>query len=157
MGTRCITAVQDGNREILCMYRQFDGYTEGHGKELLKLFKGYKITDGISGDAAKTANGMGCFAAQLVAAFKREDKNTYHKSGNGMRVGAFYLFAPESRELGEEFLCVLSQRNEKLWLDLYEGEVAFFGMPGTKPAEMPLLYSGFLDNFNPAKISTEQH
>jgi len=80
MGTRCITRVyekwdKDVLPRLLCtMYRQMDGYPDGHGIELKEFLDGYKLVNGISGDAAeykKIANGAGCLAAQLVAHFKQ--------------------------------------------------------------------------------------
>lgn len=169
MGTRCITAVMDGNREILCMYRQFDGYPTGHGTELLKAFKGYRVTNGVSiANSKRSANGMGCFAAQLVSVFKRADKDSSYPAGNGCEVGGFYLYAPETREVGEEFVYVLEERASngksrydfgyegRLWLTVYEGEVAFFGLPGTKPELMDWLYSGWLDDFDPKREASGQ-
>jgi hypothetical protein len=160
------------------MYRQMDGYPSDHGVDLVKAFKGFKITNGISGDAKKTANGMGCFAAQLVAHFKSmpakveaDSWRSRYDSGNRAIVGSFYLFAPETREVGEEFIYTLSLKPNarvknagpfaegtgRLWLDLYEGEVAFFGMPGTAPEGMTFLYSGWLDDFEPSKVKGEYH
>lgn len=150
MGTRCITAVVDGNRELLCMYRQMDGYPEGHGMELVEHFKGFKIVNGLSGDKSKIANGVGCLAAQVVAKFKDE-------------AGGFYLYAPETREVGEEFVYTLSVKGNvdrgqgRIWLDVIEGEVAFFGMPGTKPELMEWIYSGWLDDFAPDKCGQVYH
>ena len=34
MGTRSLTFVYEDNKPIVNMYRQFDGYPEGHGQEL---------------------------------------------------------------------------------------------------------------------------
>ena len=66
------------------MYRQFDGYPEGHGKELYEFLEGYTILNGIPAaldtENGKYANGFGCLAAQLVAHFK-----------NKCTVGGFYL------------------------------------------------------------------
>jgi hypothetical protein len=149
----------DGNKEILCMYRQYDGYPDGHGMDLVNQFRGFRITNGISGDATKTANGVGCLAAQLVTVFKRGDRR--HKAGNGCEVGGFYLYAPETREVGEEFVYTLSVKgpddNGRIWLDVIEGEVAFFGMPGTKPELMDWIYSGWLDDFAPEKCGQVYH
>ena len=74
MGTRSLTRViSESGKTILTMYRQYDGYVEGgHGDELVKFLKGMVITNGIrvGGQLEKSANGMGCLAAQLVAHFK---------------------------------------------------------------------------------------
>lgn len=139
MGTRCLTTVIDGNREILVLYRQFDGYPTGHGAELLEWARGMPIVNGLPGDDKRCANGMGCFAAQLVAHFKTKP-------------GGFYIYAPETREIDEEFIYHLREKDGRLWLDVQEGEVAFFGLPGTKPELMDYLYSGWLDDFDPEKV-----
>lgn len=163
MGTRALTCVREGNKEILCLYRQMDGYPDGHGKDLLNAFKGFRITNGItvSGEKAKpsrTANGMGCFAAQLVCFFKRPEGKVYYPGAHGVELGGHYIMAPETREVGEEFVYMISEKNDKLWLDLYEGEVAWFGFPGSKPELFDWLYSGYLDDFNPsAKLGMIYH
>lgn len=73
MGTRALTRVFEHGADVplVTLYRQMDGYPDGHGKELLGFAKGMPITNGIRGDGKGTANGMGCFAAQLIAHFKR--------------------------------------------------------------------------------------
>ena len=91
MGTRSNTVVYDeynGNGssvQILNLYRQHDGYTDGHGAELLAFLEPMTIVNGITTGLTNIANGSGCLAAQLVAHFKK-------------RVGDFYIMAP----LGEE-------------------------------------------------------
>ena len=70
MGTRSLTIFQE-KEEIAVLYRQFDGYPEGHGRELAEFLSGYKFTKGKI-DNPKTANGMDCLAAQIVAHFKTE-------------------------------------------------------------------------------------
>jgi hypothetical protein len=91
MGTRSLTRVKDGmGQTILTMYRQMDGYLEGHGAELVTFLDGMVITNGINlgNQPEKSANGIECLAAQLVAHFK-------------VGVGGFYLY-PENAE-NEEF------------------------------------------------------
>jgi len=39
MGTRSLTYVYDNKEPLVCMYRQFDGYPSGHGKELAEFEK----------------------------------------------------------------------------------------------------------------------
>ena len=93
MGTRCLTFVYNDNKQpILNLYRQYDGYPEGHGQELGEFLKGLEITNGISMQTKekRTANGMGCLAAQLVAHFKNS-------------VGGFYIHSIESKDCGQEY------------------------------------------------------
>lgn len=98
MGTRSLTYVYDGRETknvnaLMCMYRQFDGYPNGAGQELADFSKGFTIVNGYGSGAelGKVANGAGCFAAQLVAHFKKE-------------VGGFYLYTTEQeQDAGQEF------------------------------------------------------
>jgi hypothetical protein len=92
MGTRSLTFVYDDNRKVLCMYRQFDGYPSGHGRELATFLNGFvDVVNGIRiGDTRKIANGMGCLAAQLVANFK-------------VGVGGFYLYPTSTKDAGQEY------------------------------------------------------
>lgn len=73
MGTRSTTTVFDeNNKPLICFYRQYDGYYEGHGAELVKFLSEIRIVNGFGvGTPAKAANGMGCLAAQLIAHFKQ--------------------------------------------------------------------------------------
>lgn len=73
MGTRSLTIFKDGTRELCRVYRQFDGYLEGHGKELaelcdLQLVNGYNSDKHVAGIYA---NGMGCLAAQVIHGLKK--------------------------------------------------------------------------------------
>ncbi|WP_196300473.1 hypothetical protein, partial [Streptococcus pneumoniae] len=84
----------DDEQQIVCMYRQFDGYPSGHGKELAEFLTGIKMVNGISRDDEKQriANGAGCLAAQIVEHFKRE---------NG--AGGIYLM-PFDVDAGQEYI-----------------------------------------------------
>lgn len=81
MGTRSLTYVYDneGQTPIVCMYAQYDGYPEGLGAELAEFLNSFEaVTNGIRfAEKRKTANGMGCLAAQLIAQFKTEVGNVY--------------------------------------------------------------------------------
>lgn len=93
MGTRSLTFVYDNDHEpIMNMYAQWDGYPSGHGVELATLLNSFEaVTNGIRvGEERKTANGMGCLAAQLVAHFK-------------VGVGSFYLYPVSQKNCGQEY------------------------------------------------------
>jgi len=86
MGTRSLTIVHDESGDkIITMYRQMDGYPSGHGLELAKFLDGLIVINGISDYSLKSANGMGCLAAQTVAHFK-----------DG--IGNIYLYANENNQ-----------------------------------------------------------
>ncbi len=118
MGTRSLTFVfeeyTDGAVPILCLYRQYDGYPEGHGAELAEFLNGFTVVNGLSGKPApKTANGVGCLAAQMVAHFKTDP-------------GQFYIHAPiEGRDDGQDYEYHV-YRN-KVRVKNYKDEVLFLG------------------------------
>lgn len=84
MGTRCITNVisEDGETYV-SLYRQYDGYPEGHGKELAGWLEGAVIGNGISmGEVRpKFFNGVGDLALRMVTYFK----------GDHSQSGGFYI------------------------------------------------------------------
>jgi hypothetical protein len=71
MGTRSLTRVIKDGKHIINMYRQFDGYPSGHGKELAAFLSGKPIINGYQSEGQKAFNGAGCLAAQMVAKFKK--------------------------------------------------------------------------------------
>lgn len=82
MGTRSTTRVYDGGEMVLALYCQFDGYPTGVGVQLAKFIASGKFVNGLSGDEKnKVFNGMGCFAAQLVAHLK-EKPGLWYATGN---------------------------------------------------------------------------
>ena len=71
MSTRSLTIIKEEGETVCTMYRQMDGYPEGHGKELADFLGGMIIVNGLGFDEKdRVANGMGCLAAQVVAHFK---------------------------------------------------------------------------------------
>ena len=79
MGTRSLTRVIETYRDdkknkqvktkLVNMYRQYDGYPDGHGMELADFLNGGKVVNGIGTDK-NVFNGAGCLAAQMIAHFK---------------------------------------------------------------------------------------
>lgn len=96
MGTRSLTVFKDeSDKEIVVMYRQFDGYPHGHGQQLADFLKGRVLVDGYSVGDGENFNGMGCLAAQCVKKFK-----------DG--IGNFYLHAAGTRDVGEDYIYTVS-------------------------------------------------
>lgn len=97
MGTRSLTVLKSGDQEICVLYRQFDGYPEGHGKELAEFLAGKAVVNGIRGDANTVFNGPSAMAAQVVAHFVDPEET-----------GGFYLHGPGTRGIGEEYIYEVS-------------------------------------------------
>ena len=93
MGTRSLTTFISTYKDektkkvksdkIVTMYRQYDGYPSGHGKELAEFIGQGKMVNGFgSNEPQLVFNGMGCLAAQVVANFKDGPGNIYlHRGG----------------------------------------------------------------------------
>ena len=102
MGTRSLTRVKETfvcsetqktiTRTLVCMYRQYDGYPNGHGLELAEFLNSGKMVNGISmAEKEKVFNGSGCLAAQMVSHFK------------GDSAGGFYLEPVNAKDCGQEY------------------------------------------------------
>ena len=137
MGTRSLTyveeswetAIADENKNnkvykttqnILCMYRQYDGYLDGHGRELAEFLQGFNIVNGLSIDVPeRTANGVHCLAAQLIA---------YFKDGPG----GIYIYHSDANDCGEEFTYTIYENKGEVCIRAYDvwGEkIIFEGTP----------------------------
>ena len=90
MGTLSLTFVYDGEKPVINMYRQFDGYPSGHGVDLAEFLDGFEVVNGYGKVKPKLANGMGCLAAQMVAHFK-----------NG--VGGFYIYSVTDTDCWQDY------------------------------------------------------
>ncbi len=91
MGTRALTFVYDADRQpLLNLYRQYDGYIEGHGAELAEFLAGKTLVNGYGKESNDLANGMGCLAASLVAHFKET-------------VGGFYIHSVTETQCGQDY------------------------------------------------------
>jgi hypothetical protein len=77
MGTRCVTRVFEGDEQICAIYRHFDGYPDGHGKELWEFVSGLRVVNGYCSAAtipkSRMANGAGRMAAMIITHFAEND------------------------------------------------------------------------------------
>jgi hypothetical protein len=97
MGTRSMTIVMDDNTEICRIYRQMDGYPEGHGLDLAKICD-LTMVNGIGSDK-KVANGMGCLAAQIIAGLKDGPGGIYlEPTGGDINDWCEYVYIVRGKE-----------------------------------------------------------
>lgn len=121
MGTRSLTHIKERGQTLVTIYQQYDGYPTGVGADLKRIAGQTEIVNGYTpAMAAGThANGMGCLAAQVVAALKTG-------------LGGGYIYPPDSADCGEEFTYTLYARNGRVWMkaaagrDFYDGPLADF-------------------------------
>ena len=137
MGTRSLTYIEESHQtavadeennnevhetkqNILCMYRQYDGYLSGHGAELAEFLQDFNVVNGYnSGTPERSANGMGCLAAQLIAHFK-----------DG--IGNIYIHEPNDSDCGEEYTYTIYEEDGKVRVrayDVWAKKIIFDGTP----------------------------
>ena len=147
MGTRARVNVYEGDKILVSIYRQYDGYPTGLGQELADFSKGFQIVNGIPATGCdgcgKVANGMGCFAAQLVAHLKNDVGNVYIR--------------PISKEShGEEFEYDLHDNDCRIFMVVLDGCITAFGNPGDEADAMKLLWSGLASEYDGDKVEQEE-
>lgn len=107
MGTRALIHIKDEGKTLVTIYRQYDGYPTGLGRDIALRLPGSKIVNGISGDnqAPKQFNGMGCLAAWLIANLK-------------CGIGGVYIYPADSEDVDEEFIYELSEEKGNVILKI---------------------------------------
>lgn len=134
MGTRSVTKfyqVREGEREFLgSIYRQYDGYPDGHGLDLQKFLKGKKVTNGYSPEQVNGMwfNGIGCLAASVIK---------HLKDG----IGGIYLDGQEGS--CKEFNYDLYDDGERIMVKCYRSK-------WEEHKEVPgeLVYEGAIDDWD---------
>lgn len=128
MGTRSTTKILDEDgKHLVTLYRQFDGYPKGHGKELADFLNSKTLVNGY-GDTTSTteANGMGCLAALLIGHLK------------GGRIGNVYV---TSKGDSQEYDYTVYLKSAQIFMRV---ESAY--------ADTRLLYDGPASNFDGDRI-----
>ena len=103
------------------MYRQYDGYMDGHGHDLAHFLEDFNIVNGLGlrDDKIRVANGMGCLAAQLIVHFKDGP-------------GGIYIYHSDANDCGEEFTYTIYENKGEVCIRAYDvwGEkIIFEGTP----------------------------
>ena len=103
------------------VYKHYDGYPEGHPVNLARFLNKFEIVNGIPfEDDSRVANGLGCLAAQYIAAFK-------------MKPGDLYVENPDTEHGDIEYITyVWGIENKDIWMsvfDVYEDKCIFVGKP----------------------------
>ena len=80
---------------LVSIYRQYDGYPSGMGKDLAEWLSKVKVVNGLSGgypDGVIVCNGAGCLAAQLIKELKDGAGNIYITKPNPNNAGVNYTY-----------------------------------------------------------------
>lgn len=103
MGSRSLTIILKGNEELCRIYRQYDGYPEGHGLELAKIISAREMVNGFTPGAEKTqANGMGCLAALIISSLKGDECGNIYIESPGGEISDWVEYVYTIRQLGGE-------------------------------------------------------
>jgi hypothetical protein len=111
------------------MYRQMDGYPEGHGMELAEFLAKGKLVNGINVDEKELVfNGMGCLAAQVIAHFKDGAGGIYIQRPNSGLHWEDYVYEIENNVETNEIIlrCFDVKYSEK---STRKGKIVFEGTP----------------------------
>ena len=145
MGTRARInifemGVKIDNQILVSIYVHWDGYPSGLGANIAKFSKDMKIINGIPiGDPniimGKAANGIGCYAAQLIKHLKEE-------------IGNVSLRNTSEKSHGEEYVYNVRKEKGEIWIDVLSGRMTAFGCPGDPVDQMTLIFSGLAKDFN---------
>ena len=99
------------------VYKHYDGYPSGHPTALAEFLKDFKIVNGLGQDTHKVANGLGCLAAQYVAAFK-------------MDAGDIYVENPDTEHMDIEYITYVWGGDGKgIWISIFETYIQSYNNP----------------------------
>ena len=134
MGTRSLTRViprqkglsyseghQHVEKSVINMYRQYDGYPDGHGVDLAEFLDDFNVVNGLGiPRPPKVANGTGCLAAQLVQHFKDGPGSIYLEALKGEPGDSWeeYIYTIYPKEGEPTFVSIY---------DVWEKECIFVG------------------------------
>lgn len=141
MGTRAVTNVIDEDGTVyVSLYRQFDGYPDGHGKELGEFLKDAIIGNGIGSNVpVGFFNGVGDLACRLVSFFKDD-----HRS-----IGSFYII-PAGSGWGPDYTYNVTARGPKFGEDPSAIEIEVVGY-----SDRPC-FSGSIEEFRAWAANPEE-
>ena len=129
MGTRSLTTFiepyqdkngKQKNEKIVTMYRQYDGYPNGHGIDLAEFLASGTMVNGFGLNEEKLVfNGMGCLAAQVIAHFKKGVGGFYLHRGGATNCGEEYRYEVITNGAGQDITLRCYDVYDKKWI--FEG------------------------------------
>jgi hypothetical protein len=147
MGTRSLTRVietykdnktpKQVKKQLINMYRQYDGYPSGMGMDLVEFLDGSKVVNGIGMDEVKSKrvfNGAGCLAAQLVAHFK-----------DG--AGGIYIEPITAKDCGQEYEYEVIVNSDTHEVTLKCIEIGYIDKKGNYTNRKRVLFEGKASEF----------
>lgn len=146
MGTRGILHIKEGRKTIVTVYRQYDCYPTGLGEDIKKALNdgNCEIVNGYTFgmNNPKHFNGAGDLAAYLVGWLKVLDG----ADEDNKTIGNVYLQAPNTNDVGEDYIYVLSIKDNGL-INLQ--------VNSTWPSKF-CIYDGPLEHFDGKRVERMQ-
>lgn len=127
-----MTSTANGN-VLTCIYRQYDGYLSAHGADLRNGFGDFEIVNRLSGGSVRVANGMGCLAAQVIAALKSKPGGIYiYETSADTEEYTYTVYADghDHQGIATGNLCVMVNCYGRI---IYDGPLS--GLPDNVPDE----------------------
>jgi hypothetical protein len=154
VGTRSLTIFRDAGQEehdgeIAVLYRQFDGYPDGHGAQIRECLGDKTVVNGYN--ANDQINGAGCMAIQLIAWLRLENSqqfNVHTKEYVAQPLNApsqFDLMPPGTRNCGEDYTYTLTCPARVDWTEVQIDDKLHLKVESRRE----LIYDGPLDDFDP--------
>jgi hypothetical protein len=128
MGTRSLTHIKSEGLEsetLVTIYRQYDGYPEGLGKQYFEMLSSSTLVNGylIGQENPHYFNGMGCLAAYLISKLKYQ-------------IGNVYIYPRDSRDCNDEYIYTIYAKESRIAMRiedsfnamvLFDGYISEFG------------------------------
>lgn len=79
MATRASVIFKHFGEPVFAMYKHYDGYPDGLGKEIKEIVSGGKLVNGLGPDKTLGSyfNGYGCMWATIIAKLKNQPGDVY--------------------------------------------------------------------------------
>ena len=139
MATRSLTIMKADGKEIAVLYRQYDGYPTGMGKDIVDCLRDKVVVNGYSSN--DHVNGGEDMAIQLISYLKLKDvqesnaRESLFPQGSGPHVekgvntpGQYYLYPAGTRDCAEEYIYDVDASHDtgKINLKVYHGDMLTF-------------------------------
>lgn len=79
MATRASIIMKEEGKPMLAIFKHWDGYPNGLGKQLKDIIEGGKITNGLGSNSklGQVFNGAGCLFASIISILKEAPGDVY--------------------------------------------------------------------------------
>jgi len=105
MATRASIIMKENGKPMMAVYKHWDGYPDGLGKDLKTIIDSGRLTNGLGtkSELGKVFNGAGCLFASIISILKKEPGDVYITSLDSVgRSGEEYVYEIDVNETNVE-------------------------------------------------------